>query len=172
MADPEAPRRGSGVAEVGGSVLASNTWSLLASAEGYGECTEFRDELETRDLRYVVGIGPNVGVWTKPPKTRIPEYGGRGARPTRRVYGDQRPVAVRDVALKAKGWKKVRWREGSKGWLESRFLAWRVQPSHGFVDGDPPHKQLWLLVEWPAHLEEPAKYFPSGVTQNRPMRDV
>ena len=46
-------------------------------------------------------------------------------------YGDQRPSTVQDVALQAKGWKKIRWREGSKGWLESRFLAARVQPSHG-----------------------------------------
>jgi hypothetical protein len=33
-------------------------------------------------------------------------------------------------------------REGSKGLLESRFLALRVQPSHGFVDGDPPQKEI------------------------------
>jgi SRSO17 transposase len=63
------------------------------------------------------------------------------------------------VALKAKGWKKVRWREGTKGWLESRFVSLRVQPSNGFVDGDPPHKEIWLLVEWPEAEEEPIKYF-------------
>jgi SRSO17 transposase len=62
------------------------------------------------------------------------------------------------VALKAKGWKRVRWRAGSKGWLESRFLAMRVQPSHGYVDGKPPHKQVWLLVEWPEQEKEPTKY--------------
>ena len=91
--------------------------------------------LEARQLPYVVGVSPNLGVWTKPPKVKIPEYRGRGAPATRYDYGAQRPSSVRDVALKAKGWKKVRWREGTKGWLESRFLAVRVQPSHGFVDG-------------------------------------
>jgi len=30
-------------------------------------------------------------------------------------YGDPRPSSVKDVALKAKGWKQMRWREGSKG---------------------------------------------------------
>ena len=40
------------------------------------------------------------------------------------------------------GGKNVRWREGSKGWLGSRFVALRVQPSHGFVDGQPPDKDL------------------------------
>ena len=103
--------------------------------------------MEARGLRYVVGIGPNVGVWTKPPKVKIPEYSGRGAPAKKLDYGDQRPSAVKAVAMKAKGWKKVRWREGSKGWMESRFLSMRLQPSHGFVDGDPPHKELWLLAE-------------------------
>lgn len=34
-----------------------------------------------------------------------------------------------------------------------------MQPSHGFVNGDPPHKEVWLLVEWPKEEEEPTKYF-------------
>jgi SRSO17 transposase len=146
---------------------------VLADA-GYGEATEFRDVLEKRDLRYAVGIAPSVGVWTKPPKIKVPEYSGRGARPKKWDYGDQRPSSVKDVALKAKGWKKVRWREGSKGWLESRFLAMRVEPSHGFVDGDPPHKGIWLLVEWPEAEKEPTKYFlcdlPASYTLRRLVR--
>ena len=95
----------------------ARSWGLadriVLADGGYGESTEFRDELEARDLRYVVGIAPNVGVWTKPPKVRIPEYSGRGAPPKKHVYGDQRPIAVKGVALKARGWKKVRWREGT-----------------------------------------------------------
>ena len=156
----------------------ARSWGLadriVLADGGYGESTEFRDGLEARDLRYVVGVGPNVGVWTKPPKVKIPDFFGRGAPPKKHAYGDQRPIAVKDVALKAKGWKKVRWREGSKGWLESRFLSLRVQPSHGFVDGDPPHKELWLLVEWPEQEEEPTKYFfgdlPPGYTLRRLVR--
>jgi hypothetical protein len=33
-----------------------------------------------------------------------------------------------------------------KGWLESRFCACRVQPSHGFNEGQAPHKEVWRLV--------------------------
>ena len=147
---------------------------IVLADGGYGECTEFRDELEKRDLRYVVGIAPQVGAWTEPPKVKVPEYSGRGARPKKNIYGEQRPSTVKEIAMKAKGWKKVRWREGSKGWLESRFLALRVQPSHGFVDGDPPHKELWLLVEWPELEKEPTKYFfadlPASYTLRRLVR--
>jgi SRSO17 transposase len=156
----------------------ARSWGLadriVLADGGYGESTEFRDELEARDLRYVVGLAPNVGVWTKPPQVKIPEYKGRGAPPKKHVYGGQRPIAVKDVALQAKGWKKVRWREGTKGWLESRFLCLRVQPSHGFVDGNPPHKKLWLLVEWPEEEKEPTKYFfadlPPSYTLRRLVR--
>jgi len=38
-------------------------------------------------------------------------------------------------------------------------MAVRVRPPHGFVHGDPPHQEIWLLVEWPAEEKEPTKYF-------------
>jgi SRSO17 transposase len=145
--------------------------TVIADA-GYGDTTEFRDGLEARQLSYVVGVSPNLGVWAKPPKVKIPEYRGRGAPATRYDYGAQRPSSVRDVALKAKGWKKVRWREGTKGWLASRFLALRVQPSHGFVDGQPPHKEVWLLVQWPDDEEEPTKYFLADLPASYALRRV
>src|ERR1039457_922182 len=94
---------------------------VLADA-GYGEATEFRDGLEERGLRSAVGIAPQVGVWTKAPKIKVPEYSGRGAPPKKWDYGDQRPSSVKDVALKAKGWKKIRWRWS--GW--SRM--WKAGP--------------------------------------------
>src|SRR5260221_355644 len=62
-------------------------------------------------------------------------------------------------AKRAKGWKTIGWREGSKGRLKSRFWVARVQPSHGFHEGKPPLKEVWLLVEWPESEQEPTKYF-------------
>jgi SRSO17 transposase len=131
---------------------------VLADA-GYGDTTEFRDELEARRLPYVVGVSPTMGVWTKAPQAKIPHYTGRGGPPTRYRYGSQRPISVRDAAFQAKGWEIVRWRQGTKGWLGSRFVALRVHPSHGFVRGQPPHKEVWLLIEWPESEKEPTKYF-------------
>jgi len=50
----------------------------------------------------------------------------------------------------------------------------RIQPSHGFVHGDPPHKEIWLLVEWPGEEKEPTKYFfcdlPASYTLRRLVR--
>jgi len=140
---------------------------VLADA-GYGEVTEFRAGLQGRHLPYAVGIPSTVKVWTKPPRLR--KTRGRGRRPTVYHYDQQQPWAVREVAQKARGWKQVRWREGTKGWRESRFYACRVQPAHGFAEGDPPHPEVWLLVEWPSGEKEPTKYFLCHLPENYTLR--
>jgi SRSO17 transposase len=147
---------------------------IVVADAGYGDTTEFREELEARQLPYVVGISSTTGVWSKPPQAQVPRYLGRGGPPTRFAYGTQRPISAQDAAIQAKGWKTIRWRQGTKGWLESRFVALRVQPSHGFVRGQPPHREVWLLTEWPKSEKEPTKYFlcdlPATYTLRRLVR--
>jgi len=148
---------------------------VLADA-GYGDGTEFREELEKRGLRYAVGVMPNTGVWLKPPKLTILQGTGQGRPPSAVRYGDQRPLTVQAAATQPKGWKKTRWREGSKGWLESRFWATRVQSSHRYQDGRPPGKEVWLLVEWPESESAPTQYWlcdlPAGTSLRRMVRLV
>ena len=140
----------------------------------YGEPTAFRRKLEERGLRYAMGIQANVGIWTKPPKAIANKPTGKGRPHTTWNYGEQKPISAKDTALKAKGWKTIRWREGSKGWLESRFWSARIQPSHGYHEGQPPEKEVWLLVEWPESEPEPIKYFlsnmPAATTLRRLVR--
>ena len=143
---------------------------LVVADAGYGDTTEFRDGLEARRLAYVVGISATVGVWTRPPKVSVPPYRGRGQPPTRYAYGTQRPIAAKEAATTATGWKTVRWRQGTKGWLASRFLARRVHPSHGFVEGQPPHAEVWLLVEWPETEKAPTKYWLCDLPATTPLR--
>jgi SRSO17 transposase len=143
---------------------------LVVADAGYGDATEFRDGLEARRLAYVVGIASTVGVWIRPPKATVPPYEGRGAPPTRHAYGTQRPLSAQQAAAQATGWKTIRWRHGTKGWLTSRFVALRVQPSHGFVQGEPPHKEVWLLVEWPAAEPAPTKYWLGDLPASTPLR--
>jgi SRSO17 transposase len=144
---------------------------IVVTDAAYGDATEFRDGLETRRLPYIVGISSALGVWTRPPTATVPpRHSGRGAPATRYDYGKQRPISVLEAARKAKGWKVIRWRQGTKGWLESRFVAMRVQPSHGFVRGKPPHQELWLLVEWPESEKEPIKYFFCDLPETYTLR--
>jgi SRSO17 transposase len=156
----------------------ARAWGLRAGVvladAAYGEVTEFREGLEARQRPYAVGIPSSLGVWTKPPRMHKRKARGRGRPPSAYHYGEQRPSSVREVAEKARGWKQVRWREGTKGWLESRFCACRVQPSHGFNQGQAPHKEIWLLVEWPRGEKEATKYFlcdlPTHYTLRRLVR--
>ena len=131
---------------------------VLADA-GYGEVTAFREGLEERRLPYAVGVPSNAGVWLQPSSPNKLKPKRMGRPPSALHYGRQRPVSVKEGAQQATGWKRIRWREGSKGWLESRFWAGRVQPSHGFHEGRAPGKEVWLLVEWPEEQNEPTKYF-------------
>ena len=131
---------------------------VLADA-GYGESTEFREELEQRQLRYIVGVAPQVGVWLEPPQPTLLKPMRTGRPPSAFHYGEQRPLSAKAVAQQAKGWKTIVWREGSRGRMKSRFWAGRIQPSHGFHEGRSPLKEVWLLVEWPESDQEPIKYF-------------
>ncbi|HEX7628970.1 MAG TPA: IS701 family transposase [Candidatus Methylomirabilis sp.] len=143
---------------------------LVVADAGYGDATEFRDGLEARGLAYVVGIAATVGVWPRPPKAAVPPYGGRGQPPTRTADGTQRPVSAQAAVATATGWKPMRWRQGTKGWVTSRFLALRVQPSHGSVQGAPPHKAVWLLAEWPESEPAPTTYWLGDLPPSTPLR--
>ena len=142
---------------------------VLADA-GYGESTDFRQGLEQRQLRYIVGVAPQVGVWLESPQPTLLKPRRKGRPPSALHYGDQRPLSAKTVAQQAKGWKTIGWREGSRGRLKSRFWAGRVQPSHGFHEGKAPLREVWLLVEWPESEQEPTKYFFCDLSADYSLR--
>ncbi len=129
---------------------------IVVADAGYGDTTEFREELEARHLPYVVGISSTTGVWSKPPKAQVPHYQGRGrsSDALRSMENSGRPRAGRRGSSEGLEDNSLAARR-SKGWLESRFVAVRVQPSNGFVRGQPPHKEICLLIEWPKAEKEP-----------------
>jgi len=133
---------------------------VVLADSAYGEVPALREELAQRDLAYAVGISKSLAVWPEPPGGAIPAWNGQG-RPTRCVrYGDKKPVSVKALALAhGKRFRKVTWREGSKGKLHSRFWAARVQTAHDWNQGQAPGKEVWLLVEWPVGENEPVKYY-------------
>jgi SRSO17 transposase len=133
---------------------------ILADA-GYGDITEFRRGLESRRLPYAVGITSQVRVWLEPPALLRHERRSTGRPPLRQYdYGAQKPLTVRAVAqAQQEKFRAVTWRQGSRGPLRSRFLARRVQAAHGYVEGEAPGKEVWLLIEWPEDEPQPTKYF-------------
>lgn len=132
---------------------------VLADA-GYGESTEFREEIASRGLYYSVGVGKNVKVFTSPPtfeETTTP------SRP-QLAPGSSTPKTVEEVVDEAspREWKRIAWREGVKGKLQAEFLIKRVAPSHRW-DRGRKSEEVWLICERTLGANSVRKYFLSNL---------
>lgn len=132
---------------------------------GYGDTTDFRNGLTERGLIYNVGVKGTTVVWRpgvapKPPK---PQPGKRGPPRTRPRMGRSKPVTIAMLAkgLGRKAYRKVTWRDGTRGKMSSRFAAVRIRSAHGHARGYPPGEEQWLLCEWPKNEKAPTKFYLS-----------
>ena len=148
----------------------------VVADSGYGNTTEFREALTERGFSYTVGIKGDTSLWPPGQGPLPPEpYSGRG-RPPRRVRRDEdhRPVSARALAeqLPEKAWKRIRWREGTKGAMVSRFAAVRVRPAHRDKLRSEPRPVEWLLVEWPEGEAEPTRFWLSTVPRDVDLAEL
>lgn len=124
--------------------------AVVADA-GYGVSGVFRDGLQQRGLKYIVGVTSDFVVFTEEPKWDRPDADktGRGRPRTRAqlAASNPRPVALSEIAGRMQ-LQRVNWREGTKGTLSGHFAWLRVWPGHGWATGDcADAKPLWLLIE-------------------------
>jgi SRSO17 transposase len=144
---------------------------------GYGSTTAFRDAVTARGLSYAVGVTEDTSVWPpgQAPLPPLPRSTGRG-RPPRRVRRttEHQPVALHALAhsLPPKAWHSVRWREGTRGTMNSRFAALRVRPAHRDEKRTEPRAVEWLLIEWPTDAKEPTKYWLSTVPADVELEEL
>jgi len=72
---------------------------------------------------------------------------------------------------------------GKSSWVETSALArrherlagvpllrWSRPAAAGFDEGEPPHPEVWLLVEWPPGEKEPTKYFLCDLPEHYTLR--
>jgi len=130
----------------------------------YGNNYEFREQLRRRQLSYVMAVEPTTVVWTQDPNAvPVPPSPPTG-RPRRYPPLASTP-APQDLATVAKqlpktAWKKVTWREGTRGPQRSRFAKLKVWAAHGWrAQMHLERVAEWLLVEWPEGETEPTKYW-------------
>ena len=141
---------------------------VVLADPAYGNSAEFRRELETLHLSYVVGIQSNASVWA--PGTDIGvalKAGKRGPRKKGQPSDPKpKPLSVKALAqtLPDSCWRTIRWREGTrKTGLSSRFAAVLVSlAQHGKTASD----LRWLLIQWPAPEAEPTKYWLSNLPED------
>lgn len=148
---------------------------VLADA-GYGVDTAFRQALSDMGLPYAVGVTSAVVVWLPgveplPPKP----YSGMGRPPVmpRRTVRRQ-PMSVKALALSlpAQAFHTISWREGTNETLSGRFAALRVRHAGGNAGKARLRPLEWLLIEWPAHEQEPSQYVLSTLPEDTPINEL
>jgi SRSO17 transposase len=136
----------------------------------YGNNSALRADITALKLMYVAGILSNTTVWA-PGKRPLPakKWSGRG-RPPKLLQRDakHKPVSVKELALGLPNhaWRTVKWREGTAERLSSRFARVRVRVARRdfkLAESRPPE---WLLIEWPAGVDEPTKYWLSTLPED------
>ena len=149
---------------------------VLADA-GYGNDTAFRNAIEEMELSYAVGVQGQTAVWLKGKgPTPVPQGSRKMGRPRTRLRREEgnAPLSLKQAALQleSRRYRTVKWREGAKGVLSSRFAALRVRASHRDYQRSEPHPEEWLIVEWPKGESEPTKYFLSNLPKTTSLRDL
>ena len=142
---------------------------VLADA-GYGDNTDFREQLAARDLTYVVGINGTQLVWTGDEVCK-PPVAGRGR--SRWTYPGK-PQSAKELmaSLPAANWRKSTWGRGSLGPQSGRFAAVRIRTAHRYARGAAPGQEQWLLAEWPPSKAAPTKFWLASMPNSTPRKEL
>ncbi len=152
--------------------------AVLADA-AYGNGTQFRAAISELGLQYAVAIESSTTIWEpgQQPLSAPPPKPGRGA-PPKKTATECKSSARFSEAVSARfalsaAWKDIGWRQGSKGTLRSRFAAVRVRPCPSRLQAySSPTPKNWLLIEWPKHESEPAKYWLSTLPDSTSLKSL
>jgi SRSO17 transposase len=138
--------------------------TVLADA-GYGASAEFRHGLDERGLRWAAGIPRNQKVYSTGVQLVAPT-----ARRARKPIPSEEPRPAEEV-LAGLSWRRVMWRQGTKGPLAIRFAAARVRVADGDTWGNNRHlpgEEAWLVGEWRPSGER--KYHLSNLPPRTSLR--
>jgi SRSO17 transposase len=144
-------------------------WGLpprpVLADSAYGNDFAFRQALRDRHLQYAVQVEPTTVVWMKDPNLPVPAPKKKKIGRPRRyppLEALPRPQSLQELAQKSPllAWRRVTWRQGSRGAQRSRFLRLPVWAAHDWREqAHPPRVMEWLLVEWPEEEKQPTKYW-------------
>jgi SRSO17 transposase len=142
----------------------------LAADAGYGMSAKFRRGLSDRHLTWAVGIPRTQKVYTTAVRLRWPR--ARTGRPRQTPVPSEEPRAVEDVLAGAR-WRRLSWRQGTRGALAARFAARRVRVGDGPITRPSRHlpgEEVWLIGEWRSCGER--KYYLSNLPPGTPLRGL
>ena len=118
----------------------------VACDEAYGKDPAFLDGVAALDRWYFAEVPRNIRIWRTCPRTKIPEWSGRGPKPTqeRVVEGEPQSKRVDQMAatVPKKDWHPYLIKEGSKGPMVAEFAFLRVIE----VRDELPGREVWLVL--------------------------
>ncbi len=142
---------------------------VLADA-GYGMSAAFRQGLSARHLTWAVGILKTQNVY--PPTVELRWPTAPTGRPRQHPVPSEAPVAA-ETMLASADWRRISWREGTKGPLAAEFAALRVRPAEGAQLRNGwhlPGDELWLVGEHRASGER--KYYLANLPAGTPLEEL
>ena len=118
----------------------------VACDEAFGRDTAFLDDVASSGLWYFAEVPHDTRVWSERPLSGIPEWSGRGRKPTRkRLYPGQQEAhlvtAMAEQVLPTQ-WRRLLIKEGSKGPMVADFWAMQVVA----VRDGLPGPEVWLVL--------------------------
>jgi SRSO17 transposase len=114
--------------------------------EAFGRDTVFLDHVASSGLYYVAAVPHDTRVWLERPLTEVPEWSGRGRKPSRERLCDGQHAAEGVASLAARvtpdQWQRRLLKEGSKGPMVANFWAMRVVAARDGL----PDPEVWLVL--------------------------
>ena len=131
---------------------------VLADSD-YGDDHAWRAALRQRGVGYCVAVEPKARAWTSAPVGSPPPAAGRPL-PKDPLPAPQRLDQIARE-LPARAWRKITWREGTRGAMQGRFARVPVWASHGYTQRQHQGARAreWLFIEWPKDQDAPTDYW-------------
>jgi SRSO17 transposase len=140
--------------------------------EGYGKDPGFLSGLEELDERYIGEVPKSCRGWLRRPKVDEPKPSQLGRRrvKARVAAGQPKPQTAEEIAaaLPPSAWKRLSFRQGSKGTQQAQFARVRI-----VVERDNlPGPELWLVIERSCDQSPYIKYYLSNAAPDCPLLEM
>jgi SRSO17 transposase len=144
-------------------------FAWVAADALYGDSPTFRDGVAELDKWYFTEVKCTTQIWRYRPEVHVPEWKGRGRRPTRLRLRNpsEHPLSVTDLvtSIPKEGWSTATIKEGSKGPIVCDFAFLRVIESRANLPGP----EVWLIIR--RNLDDPSeiKFYFSNAPADTPL---
>jgi SRSO17 transposase len=141
----------------------------VAADELYGDSPAFRDGVAELNKKYFTEIKCSTLIWRCRPEVYVPEWKGRGRRPTRlrlRNPSDQ-PMRVDQLVshIPKDRWTRATIKEGSQGPLVCDFAFLRIVEARNGLPGP----EAWLIIRRKVDDPSGIKFYFSNAPSNTPL---